>query len=944
MSRPTSNRGDLNFLILGTRVGNGTAIRLFLSLAMAFCLAAAGRNAILAAATSLDVVATAPLSATATKATSIFNGSKVNNGSSSEIPVHMVHLVFSHHLDVGLDLPLKLVTNCVGFATTITQRYFDEYIPRALRLAQASREPTAVSLHGSTSASTSDRFVYQVHSWIASLYVDCVAWSVADGCRDSPAQITCPSPEEVAQFGRALVRGDIVLTDSPFNLNAEAAGDPGIIGDVATISKSLLSRFNATSPGATVWSGVDVPGFARTALPALARAEVTALYVGRNGGPEPEAVARTRGIQPIVGAANATIFRWRDPASNTELPVVYHDGYGGYASRDTCVVSPNGVALASYYRSDNAGPPQTLAEIRGVFDQVRRIFPNATVRASSISSWAAEALTPAVVAQLPVTTRDWGDAWITGVSTDPWRLAFARSITRARAAHLAAGGLCRASRSAMTTRFSALSTALANATRFLIKASEHTQGVQGELWSPGIAGPLEKEHADRTHWSNAQFQEVHNAAHNKFNMGELSWIEARAFPALALEALRAGASAGDACAAAIAAEVDHDLVQLYPSIPQLSKSMRTLSVNEAVTGGNGIVLAIGSDGGLSRFITSDGTEWLGGGGSGSIDHLEGRTLLGLRYKTFNASEQRWDPRQNMTCAQPGCANPESRVWTPSLTGLWTDCAPELCRQKNNMSSSGAVLCGTASCRTVAKLTLPVEAHTKYGAPSTAYLDIHIEGDGINATLTWINKTATRLPESIMLHFEPRLPGRPASRTVHKHSSSSRGGEFTGGNNNNNNSSNNNNSNINSSPLTYGIDLDVLGGWVSPEEVHPGGTNQFQRALWRGFRFAPRTPKGRRAPRNRSGASAVPQAQLMVETLDAALGCPIIPHLGFLGNATVSGEGWPQTELVYSDITGVAMNLYNNLMPISGFPQWYPFGTGDKYQQRDEGSVFRFRLH
>ena len=48
--------------------------------------------------------------------------------------VHTVHLVFSHHLDVGLDLlPGKIVADCVGFATKIVQRYFDEHIPRAIR-------------------------------------------------------------------------------------------------------------------------------------------------------------------------------------------------------------------------------------------------------------------------------------------------------------------------------------------------------------------------------------------------------------------------------------------------------------------------------------------------------------------------------------------------------------------------------------------------------------------------------------------------------------------------------------------------------------------------------------------------------------------------------------------------------------------------------------------
>lgn len=57
---------------------------------------------------------------------------KVTNDSHN-VAVTRVHIVFSHHLDVGLDLPLKTVANCVGFATKIVQRYFDEFIPRAIQ-------------------------------------------------------------------------------------------------------------------------------------------------------------------------------------------------------------------------------------------------------------------------------------------------------------------------------------------------------------------------------------------------------------------------------------------------------------------------------------------------------------------------------------------------------------------------------------------------------------------------------------------------------------------------------------------------------------------------------------------------------------------------------------------------------------------------------------------
>ena len=36
--------------------------------------------------------------------------------------VHSVHMIFSHHLDVGLDLPDKRVSECVGQNTVIVTR------------------------------------------------------------------------------------------------------------------------------------------------------------------------------------------------------------------------------------------------------------------------------------------------------------------------------------------------------------------------------------------------------------------------------------------------------------------------------------------------------------------------------------------------------------------------------------------------------------------------------------------------------------------------------------------------------------------------------------------------------------------------------------------------------------------------------------------------------
>ena len=74
---------------------------------------------------------------------------------------------------------------------------------------------------------------------------------------------------------------------------------------------------------------------------------------------------------------------------------------------------PNGIALMTYYRSDNTGPPLSYTEVQQVFAAARNVFPGAVVEASSFEAFAAEALTPAVTAALPVYDFEWGDKWVT---------------------------------------------------------------------------------------------------------------------------------------------------------------------------------------------------------------------------------------------------------------------------------------------------------------------------------------------------------------------------------------------------------------------------------------------------------------------------------------------------------------------------------------------------
>jgi hypothetical protein len=248
--------------------------------------------------------------------------------------------------------------------------------------------------------------------------------------------------------------------------------DPALFSDLVThISGELDARFSVNASRRRVWSNTDVRGFVRSAIPALVGAGVDVLNINPNGGPRNCKVCA--GPQPAVGNKNSTIFRWRDPPSNATVAVMFHNGYNSDTDRTTAFVVGE-TALMRHFRPDNSGPPDSLAEVQTAFSLARKAFPGAEVVASSQSAFASEALTDEFVEALPEFEMEWGDVWITGMSTDPRRLADYREIVRARAACLETGACVRHSAE------------LKNMSRYLAKPSEHTQGEQNEEWNPRL--------------------------------------------------------------------------------------------------------------------------------------------------------------------------------------------------------------------------------------------------------------------------------------------------------------------------------------------------------------------------------------------------------------------------------------------------------------------------
>jgi hypothetical protein len=287
--------------------------------------------------------------------------------------VKRVLVMFKCHLDVGF----------VDTQAAIIAKYFGEYYPRAIELAQSMR------------ASGQDRYVWTTGSWLLYSYLQ---------------QAT---PEQSKRMEQAVERGDIAWHALPFTWQTELLDRSAISGCIG-FSKSLDRRFGRRTTGAKM---TDVPGHTRGLVGPLAQAGVTFLDIGVNSASTP----------PDVPA----LFNWQD-VDGALLTVMYHrKDYGGVVQ-----VPDSDLAVAIEVRDDNSGP-HTMAEVRKIYADLRTQFPNAEVSAANLTE-IANAVQP-FEAQLPVFTQEIGDTWIHGIPSDPIKLARYRELLRLRAEWVRSG-------------------------------------------------------------------------------------------------------------------------------------------------------------------------------------------------------------------------------------------------------------------------------------------------------------------------------------------------------------------------------------------------------------------------------------------------------------------------------------------------------------------------
>ena len=263
------------------------------------------------------------------------------------------------------------------------------------------------------------------------------------------------------------------------------------------------------------------------------------------------------------------------------------------------------------------------------------------------------------------------------------------------------------------------------------------------------------------------------------------------------------------------------------------------------------------------------------------------SLLGLQFAHGTSWSNLMDYRyvtyrdaskKGMVCNDTDtCPNPIAGAWEPTLLNLHVN--------------------PFKFCSVEVEVGFNATLHEYYGAPSKAIIKYDVEPllPKMNVSVIWNNKTTTRLQEATTIFHRPKVR------------------------------------------IGFRWEMNKLGEWVAMSNVTEGG-EQYQHAVWSGIRYVSTEGKG-----------------LLIQTLDAGIACPVLnekadptltPDVSLqkaCDKYDIPSAFDPELQQQLSDsvIAGAGIRLHANLFDISGFPQWYPFGVGDQFQEEDANEQFRF---
>ncbi|CAF2639840.1 unnamed protein product [Rotaria sp. Silwood2] len=598
-----------------------------------------------------------------------------------------IHVINMNHLDVGYNgIPTT------GFINNILNIYFHQYFPRAAILAEQIRR-----------ISPDDSFVYTTHPWLLSMFFNCPSNLILAGIK-----LQCPSNDELDLIERAIRTGAITWHAGAMNMQYEWM-DERALNLSLDLSVSLAKRFHVPVP--CVVSVRDVPGVPIAIIRSLNQ------YFSQYCSYKPMITVGVNAAVTNFDIPNG-LFRWGTSDDLNVLATWHSFGYpnnpgstytnpGGLALDDLVIIPQVGVGLAFAFRTDNQGPPMSIAEIHQNHEILRQSYPGARIISSSFQNFLEDVW--GIADELQLFDRDISDSWLQGIGSDPKRIQQYLALQRALSTCFERN-LCTID-----------DDQLIDASRFLIKIPEHTWGL------PSVN--------DEINWSNEQFQKVVNTAQS-YNNCRMAWFEQRDFFDIYLDKVR-----------------DHPLYNIIQD--ELSTAFNNVTrpnldhykiVSSTETfplfrdSSNPIYVSFDKNlGSISTLTRNDKIYWTD----------ENSQLATYAYITYNETDF---VELSNTYGNPGYdkpnstvnANPVSRVWLPTLKNLY--------QSRNNENIF------------LALLNIDADAINLYGAFNEIWLTYTFL-DEKTLILEWLglNKTATRLAEASMIKF--LLPMQPSCSLI-----------------------------------------------------------------------------------------------------------------------------------------------------------------------------------
>lgn len=199
----------------------------------------------------------------------------------------------------------------------------------------------------------------------------------------------------------ALKNGNIAPHALPFTLHTELLDEASL--DYALSIVDELDEI--TGVKTTAAKMTDVPGHTISLVPILAKHGIKMLHIGVNGA----------SAMPNVPEC----FLWRH-SSGAEVVVIYSGSYGGEFKCDLI-----DEILYFDHTVDNRGARNTKDTLKS-FEKVKSLYPDYDVQAGRMDDYA-NAIWE-VRNQLPVVTSEIGDTWIHGIATDPYKTGAVKEL------------------------------------------------------------------------------------------------------------------------------------------------------------------------------------------------------------------------------------------------------------------------------------------------------------------------------------------------------------------------------------------------------------------------------------------------------------------------------------------------------------------------------------